>query len=387
MMFSRSRAVRYVPMLAVLLAFAPLASPGAAQRADARRTVVIGDIHGDFEGLIGILQQAGITDANRRWIAGQTTVVQTGDLTDRGAGVRAVLDLLMDLEKQARDAGGRLTVLLGNHEVMNLAGSFRDVTPDIYATFADGRSEQRRRQAYDAYVKLCDARARLFVDTPPQAFLAVSRDEWMANHPPGAIEYREAFGPRGRYGRWLRGKSPVLQLGDTVFMHAGLNPANAPSRLQDVNERVANEIRKVDASRARMIEAKLILPWFDLRDVLLAAQIDAKNLGDLLQIDKSALFDPEGPMWFRGFAMWPPEEGAAQIKGLLGRYGVSRFVVGHSVTPTRRITPRYANAVFLIDTGMIFADGAATALEIQDGRITALGPEGRTVLVEPTPIR
>jgi hypothetical protein len=392
-MFSRFRAVRYVPILAVLLTFATPAAPGVAQPADAqpadtRRTVVIGDIHGDIEGLTGILQKAGITDANRRWIAGHTTVVQTGDITDRGAGVRAALDLLMDLERQAKDAGGRLIVLLGNHEVMNLAGNFRDVTPHIYATFADERSEQRRRQAYDAYVDLCHARAKLFVDTPPKAFLAVSRDEWMADHPPGAIEYREAFGPRGRYGRWLRGKSPVLQLGNMVFMHAGLNPSNAPARLDDVNKQVANEIRKVDDSRTRMTEAKLILPWFDLKDVLLAAQIDARNLADLLQIDKWALFDPGGPMWFRGFATWSPEEGATQIKMLLERYGVTRFVVGHSVTQTRRITPLYANAVFLIDTGMVFADGAASALEIQDGRVAAIGPDGRrTVLVEPKPVR
>jgi hypothetical protein len=393
-MFSRSRAVRYVPILAFLAAVALPAAPGlaqptAAQRPPAQstaaqRTIVIGDIHGDFEGLTGILQQAGITDASGRWVAGSTTVVQTGDMTDRGPRVRAVLDLLMGLEQQAKAAGGRLVVLLGNHELMNLAGDFRDVTPEIYATFADARSEERRRQAYDAYVRLCDARAELFAGTPPKAFQAVSREEWMAAHPPGAMEYRDAFGPRGRYGRWLRGKSAVLQLGDVAFMHAGINPASAPQRLDDINKQVSDEIKTLDDYRRRMTGQRLILPWFGLRDVVMAAQIDALGLAKLLQIDRWSLFDPEGPMWFRGFATWSAEEGAPQIKSLLERYKLARFVVGHTVTKTRRITPQFSNAVFLIDTGMVFGDGAASALEIQDGRFTAIGPDGRTVLVEPT---
>jgi hypothetical protein len=231
-------------------------------------------------------------------------------------------------------------------------------------------------------VRLCAARGELFKGTPPAAFQAVSRDEWMAAHPPGTIEYREAFGPRGRYGRWLRGKAAVLQLGNVAFMHAGINPPTAPRRLEDINKQVSTEIRTVDDYRRRMTEQNLILPWFDLKDVVTAAQIDALNLGKLLQIDRWMLFDPEGPMWFRGFATWSPEEGPPQIKILLERYNITTFVVGHTVTKTRRITPQFSNAVFLIDTGMIFSDGAASALEIQNGRFTALHPDGRTILVQ-----
>jgi hypothetical protein len=204
----------------------------------------------------------------------------------------------------------------------------------------------------------------------------------MDANPPGAVEYRQAFGPQGRYGRWLRSKSAMLQLGDLVFMHAGINPLRAPKKLDDINKQVASEIRKLDDYRRRLADRTLILPWFALNDVVMAAQIDALTFGDLLKIDTWSLFDPEGPMWFRGFATWTPEEGAVQIKTLRDRYGVARFVVGHSVTPTRRITSQFSGAVFLIDTGMVFADGAASALEIQGGRFTAIHPDGRTVLVE-----
>ena len=42
------------------------------------------------------------------------------------------MDLLMAIEQQASQGGGRAIVLLGNHELMNLLGEQRDVTPAIY---------------------------------------------------------------------------------------------------------------------------------------------------------------------------------------------------------------------------------------------------------------
>ena len=63
----------------------------------------------------------------------------------------------MALEPQAKDAGGRAFALLGNHEVMNLIGETRDVTREIFATFADANSEKRRQQAWEDYAKLAAA--------------------------------------------------------------------------------------------------------------------------------------------------------------------------------------------------------------------------------------
>ena len=60
-------------------------------------------------------------------------------------------------------------------------------------------------------------------------------DEWMAAHPPGYLEYQEALGPQGHYGRWLRAKPVANQLGDTVFLHAGIPPELAELSLEDIN--------------------------------------------------------------------------------------------------------------------------------------------------------
>ncbi len=48
----------------------------------------------------------------------------------------------------------------------------------------------------------------------------------MAAHPPGLLEYQEALGPQGHYGRWLRAKPVAIQLGDTIFLHAGIPPGS-----------------------------------------------------------------------------------------------------------------------------------------------------------------
>ena len=47
----------------------------------------------------------------------------------------------------------------------------------------------------------------------------------MDEHPPGFFEHREAFGPDGKYGKWIRSNRAVVQVGDGVFVHGGLNPA------------------------------------------------------------------------------------------------------------------------------------------------------------------
>ena len=393
--------VLHRPFVIALLLTMAMPAPQAAKQREASRVVAIGDIHGDVDALIGILKTAGIIDAGGRWIASNTTLVQVGDFTDRGPKVRAAMDLLMDLEQQATKAGGRVAVVLGNHEVMNLVGDWRYVTPAIYETFADQRSAQLRQQAYEAYVKLCSARFAQLGRLIPGISQPVAKDEWMAAHPLGFVEYHEAFGPRGRYGRWLRAKPAVLQIGDTVFLHAGINPDRAPRTLEEINKQVQAEIRRFDQIRGRMVDRRLILPFYTSSEILAAAQVelqlaaaaqqdptanpDPLGLSALQTIGDWSIIHPDGPLWFRGFATWPSDAGSIQIKNLLQRYNVSHFVVGHTIPEPKRITPRFSGAVFLIDTGMSSSyvkDGMASALEIRDGRFTAIYPSERVPLLE-----
>jgi hypothetical protein len=125
-------------MMLALAVIVTLAAPSAAVAGD--RVVAVGDVHGSFEGLVSILKRAELIDDHNHWVGGNATLVQTGDLFDRGLQIREVLDLLMGLQDEAAATGGKVIVLLGNHEGMNLIGFFRDVNPDVYAAFTDAKS-------------------------------------------------------------------------------------------------------------------------------------------------------------------------------------------------------------------------------------------------------
>lgn len=90
---------------------------------------IVGDTHGDFDALVRGLQRADLIDENHRWIGGRRHLVFAGDLTDRGPDVLALLWFVYRLEQEAARAGGRVHVVLGNHEIMVLLGDLRYVHP------------------------------------------------------------------------------------------------------------------------------------------------------------------------------------------------------------------------------------------------------------------
>jgi hypothetical protein len=398
---------------AVLAALAAAATVAAQPRGgDGGRVVAIGDVHGSQSGLVEILKAAGLIDEARHWVGGTATLVQTGDLTDRGAEVRGVLDLMMALEKEAPRSKGKVEQVLGNHEVMNLLGDLRDATPDICAAFADSGSATTRERAWRDYEQLVAARARIRPNEAPAAYTRTSTS-WLEAYPVGCIEYRQALSPRGPYGRWLRGRPIAAQVGDSVFMHAGPNPATVVT-VAELNARAKQEIERFDRFLQRLVDARMARPWFRFEDILAVAAAEvrwtagiltaAKEKGEtpnlegidvelvreaseILQIGTWSLLAGDGPLWYRGYATAADEALQTPVAGLLDRWKARRIVVGHTVNRDFRIRARFGS-VFLIDTGMLAAvyKGMPSALEIRGAETTALYADGtRTPLAAATP--
>jgi hypothetical protein len=400
----------YPPLLlGVTLLLLASVSPGWADG----RIVAVGDIHGELEGLKAILREARIIDAGGRWIGGETTFVQTGDFLDRGKDVRSVMDLLMALEQEAPKHGGKVWILLGNHEVMNLLHIDRDVNLEAYAAFAEGRSEERRRAAYDDYVKYWSRRARQR-GLRTEELAPEDRDRWLAAHPPGKLEYQAALGRKGRYGRWLRKCQVAVKLDGVVFMHSGPGPEVGDASLKTINGRIRREVSDFDRARARLVANGVLLPFFDLQEISLALREEAQLLtgdmtGDMLRSIRSpreevrhreALSElatmnewwsllPEGPLWFRGFATWHEEEGRERVDALLERHRARHLVIAHSGGASKgQIALRFAGKVIMIDTGMLashFRQGRPAALEVRDGTFTAIYQGSRVRLEPPAP--
>src|SRR5262249_53339165 len=169
--------------------------------AAAERVVAVGDIHGAYEAFVSVLQTAGIVDRDLAWTGGKTILIQTGDVMNRGPRSRDAQDLLMRLPEQARAQWGEVRPLLGNHETMVMSGDLRYVSPEEYKAFATPESEKIREKEYKNYLKYRRHRSSPARPVPS----GDSADQaWLNAHPLGFFEFRQAFAPSGKYGKWLR---------------------------------------------------------------------------------------------------------------------------------------------------------------------------------------
>jgi Calcineurin-like phosphoesterase len=398
---SRVRSFRPRRWLGVCLALFLAAAAAAA----APKIVAVGDVHGDLAAFKTILVEAGVLDSSGAWVGGDTVLVQVGDLIDRGPSMRGTLDFVMALEQAAAKHGGRVVSLLGNHEVMNITGDLRYVSPTNYAEFADDRSEKRRADAWLRVRKLRRQRAQKLGQAEPPSG-PEARQAWLEAHPAGFLEHQAAFGPDGTYGRWLRARPADFVAQGTAFMHGGLSPAFAGVSLEEIDRRVHEDLATYDSYKELFAAQGLILEFFDLPETIQAVREELQALvageaasrAAALQTGKHdttpaadaerrkkyerfldwegwTINSPEGPLWFRGFSRWSDGEGDAKMPGVLSAAGVERFVVGHTPQENGRIRVRFGGAVVLTDTGMLssfYVGGRASALQIADGTLSAI---------------
>jgi hypothetical protein len=374
------------------------------------KVVAIGDVHGDFDDFSALLEKTGLVDQDRNWTGGNTRLVQVGDLVDRGPKPRKVMDLVMALQSEAHKAGGEVIPLLGNHEIMNIMGDLRYVTPENFASFADEKSEQRRQSAWQEFTKWRSKHEELVAAIPA---LSVTEEQWMTEHPAGFVEQREAYSPEGKYGKWLRSHSAVAKVEGVVFVHGGLDPVVAAVGIDAINTHVRDELSTFDSTRKYLEEHDLILPFFTLHEmtavVKAEVQLEVKNgvkeskqlrtaIAPFMSFRGWFTMASNGPFWFRGYAQWSDEDGTAQITKVLQSCDAKAVVVGHTPqlgTAADRVAqfrPRFDNRVFMIDTGMLssyFPAGRASALEFNgNGEIAAQYQDSRVVLVPaPTPAK
>ena len=356
----------------------------AVQRPQSERIVAIGDVHGNLDGFQSILKTAGLIDDASQWTGGRATLVQLGDLVDRGPKSRALLDYLMGLQADAQKKGGTVRVSLGNHEVMNLIGDLGYVVAADYAAFTDPRSEQRRRNAFRDYSRIESRKGRM-----------PDEEVWMKAHPLGFVEHREAFGPQGKYGKWLRSLPAINKVGNSIFLHGGINPSLQFKNIDQLNTSIKNEVQAFDRITQYLIGKELALPFYTLVEFVQAAKEEfdktnaispvdqtpetrahAQVVGSLSEITSWMMVNDNGPLWFRGYDRWSDTEGEPQIAQLIERLDVKRIVVAHTPQPNGEIRSRFGGRVFLIDTGMFI--GRASALEISGDRIRALYANSQT---------
>lgn len=329
-----------------VLAVAALISIAAAAAANpTQRVIAVGDLHGDYSAWQDIAHGAGLIDAHGHWSAANTILVQMGDITDREPDSLKIIRSLQQLQREAARKGGKVYVILGNHEAMNLLGDNRYTTPGEYAAFTDSQSAQRRDRVYEANrVKLEAAyHAQNSAITSDQI-----RSQWMAEHPLGWVEHRLAWGPKGELGQWATGNPAILKIGGTLFVHGGVSAEFASQSIEAVNASVAKAMATADDSPT------------------------------------SILSDPLGPLWYRGLVTTDadaqakraamkrtsvPQTAEQELNLVLAAYGAERLIVAHTPS-TKGIQIGYGGRLADIDTGNSrYYGGPLSWLEINGGKM------------------
>jgi hypothetical protein len=121
---------------------------------------------------------------------------------DRGTDTIELYDLIQRLRSEAPEHGGLVIPLLGNHEIMNLAGDWRYVSKKEMATFG------------------------------------------------GHSKRVEAFQPDGFIGEYLVQLNMTTKVGGTVFCHGGINPDFAKKGVDQINDNVRQDLLHYMASGA-----------------------------------------------------------------------------------------------------------------------------------------
>ncbi|HXV40957.1 MAG TPA: metallophosphoesterase [Steroidobacteraceae bacterium] len=352
-------------LLLLLVAALPARAEQALRHDGVERIVVFADVHGAYPQLVSVLRETAVVDESLRWRAGTTHLVSLGDLLDRGAESRRVLDLLMRLETEARAAGGAVHVVLGNHEVMNISGDLRYVSVEEYAAFAGADDDALREAAW-----------RRLVAAEP----AASRGEFDAAQPPGYFAHRQAFSPAGRYGAWLLGRPFLLVINDTAFVHGGLPAMVARLGLESANQSLHAQLAAyLQAWSDLEKELSLVRPvGFQQRPDAVAALAPAERAEALRAMQDAEVFTTAGPTWFRGQALCNPYVEEDNLEAALAKLGVARVVVGHTVAPGRQVSSRFDGRVVMLDTGMLPAYGGTPAAFVFESGAWSVSYPGRS---------
>lgn len=255
-----------------------------AVKFSAPKLAALSDIHGQFSLMQQLLRQHGIIDHQQNWIFGEGHLVIAGDVMDRGPAVTEILWFLYQLEQQARLAGGQLHLLLGNHETMVLAGNLR---------YLNDKYRQVEQVLGSSYQQLYSADTVL--------------------------------------GDWLRSRPVLVQVNDSVFVHAGLHPDYLALGLSmtEVNEHY----------RASLGLDKAALKQQPVLDFL---------YGSL------------GPIWYRGYFRDKAAVSQAELGQLLHQLHARRVIVGH--TSMDAIYSHFGGQVLSLDSNIKKGDSGELLL-------------------------
>ncbi len=323
-----------------------------------KRIVAVGDLHGAYEHFVEILIGTDLVDDKLNWIGGKTHLVQIGDVLDRGDKPGEIFDLAIRLEKEAEAAGGRVHMMIGNHEEMNFANTAFDrkgyITTEQFKQFLS-------ENYYLKQVKKFQRKAR-----SSSSLNSTSngdyKEEWQeiidkcmgVDRSPPRMDYFRNLNKL--YGNWIIEHNVIIKINNIVFVHGGINETFSQWPLKKINVTFRKELD-------------------DIRTAIIKNQPPK-----IRPFDRELYNEPNGPLWYRSLADEESEEFEDDVERILNNLQTNHIVIAH--TPQlvgEEEMSKYGGKVWIIDTGI--ADyyrtigGHISALIIDNGEFSVWDPD------------
>jgi hypothetical protein len=304
---------------------------------------------------VEILKGVKLVDDSLHWTGGDIHFVQTGDILDRGPAARKIFDLIMELEKEAEEAGGMVHMLIGNHEEMNITGIAIDnpryVTVEQFTSFLPDKFKERKEEEFKREFEKNNDNS----NADNLSYEKELKNYWsevLKKDRRAKLEYIQFFNEN--YGKWIIQHNAVIKINDTVFVHGGISKKYSQMKLKDINDRLRNELHAFRLALKR---------------------------GTALRVKPKIVYDQNGPLWYRGLAQENEESFADDVQQILDDLGAKNMVIAHTPQSGSKIVSeeyvsRFDRSIWVIDTGISEVYGGfLSALIIEEGDIW-LWPEG-----------
>jgi len=358
------RKTKTILLLAVLV-LASLAHLYAAETqcvwSGIEKIVAVGDIHGDYMAFVEILEGTELIDKKLHWIGGKTHLVQIGDVLDKGNYAKEIFDLLMKLEKEAENAGGKVHMLIGNHEELNITGvvfNREEFTVRQFVSFLPNKYRERQVRKFRKLMGNNPSHktgldSSLESDLMPYWENMLNELRVNRKHP-ARWEYLHNFNKI--YGKWILKQNVVIKINNIIFVHGGISERFSKWELKKINDRLRTELG--DLRRAAM-------------------NLTRPNIQDY---ERQIVYVPDGPYWYRGFYTMDQDENKDTVDRILKNLEAEYMVIAHTprVIKTKKDMQLFQGRIWIIDTGIskVYRDymgGRLSALVIDKGKFDVWG--------------
>jgi hypothetical protein len=166
---------------------------------DNSKILAISDIESGFKAFRDFLITNKVIDKKLNWTFGNGHLVLLGDFVDRDFSTTQVLWFIYKLEQDAKQKGGTVHYILGNHELKNMQGNFENTSPKYYHV-----SSILKKQQTDLY------------------------------------------GSNSFLGKWMSSKNSIEKINGILFAHGGIHPdlAKYETNLDEINRIIRSNYYK-----------------------------------------------------------------------------------------------------------------------------------------------